>query len=463
MHARSSWLSSIVTLPREERAKIVASLSLAEIDALVHDWRGWARPEQLAPVGTWTRWLILAGRGWGKTRTGAEWIRERIDAGEAKRIALVGRTAADVRDVMIEGESGLLSVFPSHQRPIYEPSKRRVTFHTGAVATTFTSEKPDQLRGPQHDTAWCDEIAAWRYPDAWKQLTMGLRLGRPRVVLTTTPRPTPLVRELIAHKRTHITRGHTKDNAANLAEEFLEEVIAAEGSRFGRQEFGAELLEEIEGALWTLAQIEARVVRPEFRVIGDGEDADYEPILPTFVRTVVSVDPAAKATPKKPRPGETGIVAVGLDEHGVGWVLDDASGVYKPAEWAAKTVELFDRWNADRVVAEDNQGGDMVESTLRAARVSLPIKRVTAITGKAVRAEPVAAFYEPQAGYPLGRVRHLGHHAELETQMATWVPTGDAPSPDRLDALVHGLTELLGREKKKQTKGWSQPVFDRDD
>jgi phage terminase large subunit-like protein len=364
---------------------------------------------------------------------------------------------------MIEGESGLLSVFPAHQRPVYEPSKRRVTFHTGAVATTFTSEKPDQLRGPQHDTAWCDEIAAWRYPDAWKQLTMGLRLGRPRVVLTTTPRPTPLVRELIAHKRTHITRGHTKDNAANLADEFLEEVDAAAGTRLGRQEFGAELLEEIEGALWTLRQIEARVVRPEFRIVGEGEDADYAPVLPTFVRTVISVDPAAKATPKKPRPGETGIVAVGLDELGFGWVLDDASGVYKPSDWAAKTVELFDRWNADRVVAEDNQGGDMVESTLRAARVSLPIKRVTAITGKAVRAEPVAAFYEPQAGYPLGRVRHLGHHADLETQMTTWVPTGDAPSPDRLDALVHGLTELLGREKKPKTKGWSQPVFDRDD
>lgn len=384
-------------------------------------------------------------------------------AGDARRIALVGRTAADVRDVMIEGESGLLSVFPAHQRPVYEPSKRRVTFHTGAVATTFTSEKPDQLRGPQHDTAWCDEIAAWRYPDAWKQLTMGLRLGRPRVVLTTTPRPTPLVRELLAHKRTHITRGHTKENAANLADEFLEEVIAAEGSRLGRQEFGAELLEEVEGALWTLKQIEARVVRPDFRKIGDGEDADFEPILPTFARTVISVDPASKATPKKPRPGETGIVAVGLDELGFGWVLDDASGIYKPAEWAAKTVELFDRWNADRVVVEDNQGGDMVESTLRAARVSLPIKRVTAITGKGVRAEPVAAFYEPQAGYPLGRVRHLGHHADLETQMASWVPTGNAPSPDRLDALVHGLTELLGREKKKQTKGWSQPVFDRDD
>lgn len=405
--------------------------------------------------------MVLAGRGWGKTRTGAEWIRARIEAGTARRIALVGRTAADVRDVMIEGESGLLSVFPPQHKPVYEPSKRRVTFSNGAIATTYTSEKPDQLRGPQHDTAWCDEIAAWRYRDTWEQLQMGLRLGRPRVVITTTPRPTPLIRELVAHRKTHVTRGHTLENSANLAAEFLEEVRMADGTPRGRQEFAAELLEEVAGALWTLKKITDRIYTPQFVSITVGEDGDFEPILPTFVRVVVGVDPATKSDPKKPLPGETGVVAVGLTADGIAYVLEDCSGVYTPSQWAEKVVQCCDRWQADRVVVEDNQGGDLVESNLRASRAALPIKRVHAIVGKAARAEPIATMYDPQVGFPLGRVRHVGHFAELETQMCTWVPNSGIASPDRLDALVWALTELLGRDKKKKTSGWRQPTQER--
>lgn len=350
---------------------------------------------------------------------------------------------------MIEGESGLLAVFPPHQKPVYEPSKRRVTFSNGAIATTYTSEKPDQLRGPQHDTAWCDEIAAWRYPDTWEQLQMGLRLGRPRVVITTTPRPTPLIRALLAHRKTHVTRGHTLENSANLAEEFLDEVRLNAGTPRGRQEFGAEVLEEVPGALWTLAKILARIYVPLF--VGLGQDGDFEPILPKFVRVVVGVDPATKSDPKKALPGETGIVAAGLTAEGIAYVLEDASGVYTPKEWADKVAEVCDRWTADLVVVEDNQGGDLVESNLRAARSALPIKRVHAIVGKAARAEPMAMLYDPQVGFPLGRVRHIGHHAELETQMCTWVPNTGIASPDRLDALVWALTELLGSPESRYT------------
>lgn len=456
----SSWVSSLLALSPEDREAALRRLSPPELEALLYDWPSWARPEQVAPEGDWTRWLILAGRGWGKTRTGAEWVRDLAERKGAKRIALVGRTAADVRDVMIGGESGILAISRPSCMPRWEPSKRQLTWPNGVVAKTYTSEKPDQLRGPQHDAAWCDEIAAWRYPDAWEQLVMGLRLGRPRAVITTTPRPTALVKKLLAHRRTHTTRGHTLDNRANLAADFLDEVVAAKGTRLGRQEYGAEVLDEVEGALWNLRQLEARVHRPEFRKLAtlDADGAEqWEPVLPTFLRIVVGVDPATKATPLKAEPGLTGIVAVGLADDGLAYVLEDASGVYTPKEWASKVLEVFTRWSADRVVVEDNQGGDLVESNLRAADSKLPLKRVTAWLGKKARAEPVSALYEPQGGYPLGRVRHLGHHAELETQMTTWVPVGGAPSPDRLDALVWALSELLGnKEPKPKGKAWGQ-------
>ena len=361
---------------------------------------------------------------------------------------------------MVRGESGLLAVCPPSNRPEYSPANRSLVWPNGSIATTYTSEKPDQLRGPQQHYAWCDELCAWRYADTWDQLQAGLRLGNdPRAIITTTPRATRLLKSIIAEPGTITTKGRTIDNAANLAKRFIARVIAQAGSRFARQEFDAEILDEVEGALWTLKQIEARVIRPSFRQI----DEDYVAELPEFLRVVIGVDPATKADPKKDEPGETGIVAVGLGSDGIAYVIEDGSGVYKPKEWADKTAELFDRHNADRVIAEDNQGGDLVESNLRTSRVNLPIKRVHAVVGKKVRAEPIASLYEAQLGYPLGRVRHIGHHADLETQMTTWVPTSGARSPDRLDALVWALTELLGRVPKTKTKGWSQPSFERED
>ena len=368
-------------------------------------------------------WLILAGRGWGKTRTGAEFIREQVDSNSVSHIALVGPTAGDVRDTMIEGESGLLSIFPTAQRPRYEPSKRRVTFHNGAVATAFSADEPDRLRGPNHDLAWADELAAWRYPEAWDMLQLGLRIGaRPRTVVTTTPKPIPLVRRLIATDdgTVHMTRGSTFDNRANLASAFLDEVVSRyEGTRLGRQELYAEVLDDVEGALWNRDLLEENRVTQ----------------LPEMTRLVVAVDPAAGS---KSENAETGIVVVGIGVDKKGYVIDDVSLRGTPNDWGRAAVAAYHRHEADLIVAESNQGGDMVSHTLRTIDPAVPVKMVHASRGKRTRAEPVSALYEQ------GRVHHLGFHGELEDQLCSWVPD-HAVSPDRLDALVWGVTEVLVR------------------
>ena len=382
------------------------------------DWGLWARPKQLAPGGDWRVWLILAGRGFGKTRSGAEWIRQIVAAGGAQRIALVGATAADVRDTMIEGESGLLKVFPPHQRPRYEPSKRRITFHNGAQGTAFSADEPDRLRGPNHDLAWCDEIAAWRYPDAWDQLIFGLRIGEnPRLVATTTPRPTPLIRSLVDRADTVVTKGSTYENTKNLAPSFVDEILRRyEGTRLGRQELHAEILDDVEGALWSRDMIEASRVHT----------------MPELTRIVVGVDPAVSSGESS---NETGIVAVGCDKDGNGYVLDDRSLKGSPTEWANAAIALYHRSNADRIIVEANQGGDMVRHTLHTVESQVPVKAVHATRGKRTRAEPVAALYEQ------GKIKHVGAFPQLEDQMCSW--TVDSPSPDRLDALVWAVTELL--------------------
>jgi phage terminase large subunit-like protein len=407
---------------------------------LLCDWQALARPEQLPPAGDWSTWFVLAGRGWGKTRCGAETVRLAVEKWGVKRIALVGRTSADVRDVMIRGESGILGVSSPDNMPVYKPSERSLSWPSGAVATTYSSEKPDQLRGPQHEFAWCDELASYRYSDTWDQLQAGLRLGRnPRSIITTTPRPTKIVKRLLAQKTTVCTGGSTLENKHNLARAFVERVLSSVGSSFSRQEFFAEVLGETEGALWTLARLEQCVVSK----------------CPELARTVIAVDPAISSDTTKDDPGETGIVVCGLGKDGIAYVLEDLSGVYRPREWANVVDQAFVRHNADRVVCEDNQGGDLLEDNLRAVRSSLPIKRVRAVSGKKVRAEPVSALYESQLGYPQGRVRHLGHFPELETQQTTWVPS-KGKSPDRVDALVWGITELLGRDKRKRGAEWTQ-------
>src|SRR6185437_12677383 len=333
---------------------------------LIHDWRFWARPNQLPPDGAWRVWLLLAGRGFGKTRTGAEWVRAQIEENGARRIALVAPTAADVRDVMIEGESGLLAVAAPGMRPDYEPSKRRLTWPNGAVATCFSAEEPNRLRGPQHDAAWCDELAAWRHEEAWDMLMLGLRLGAdPRCVVTTTPKPIRLIRQLLGDRGAVVTRGSTYDNAANLAPAFLAQIVRRyEGTRLGRQELDAEVLDDVPGALWTREAIDRAKVA----------------VAPALRRVVVAIDPAVSTGEDA---DETGIVVAALGQDGHGYVLDDLSGRYAPAGWARRAVAAYHAHHADRVVAEVNNGGDLVEATLRAVDAGVAYRAVRASRGKA--------------------------------------------------------------------------------
>jgi len=320
-------------------------------------------------------WLLLAGRGFGKTRVANEWVRYRVESGQAQRIALVARTAADVRDVVVEGESGLLAISPPWNRPTYEPSKRRLTWPNGAIATTYSGDQPDQLRGPQHDTALADELAAWRYPEAWDQLMFGLRLGNdPRVVVATTPRPTPIVKKLAAHRRGVVTRGSTLENVANLAPVFLDNILETyQGTRLGRQELDAEILDDNPGALWKRDQIEALRVNA----------------APALKRVIVAVDPSATSGGD-----ETGIVVAGIGADDQGYVIDDLSLQGSPHEWASRAVGAYHTQQADRLIGETNNGGEMVELTIRTVDKNVSYKGVHASRGKRTRAEPVAALYE---------------------------------------------------------------------
>jgi predicted phage terminase large subunit-like protein len=371
--------------------------------------------------------LLLAGRGFGKTRTGAEYVRDQVLKHGRRRVALVAPTAADARDVMVEGESGLLSIGVPQQRPHYEPSKRRLTWPNGAIATTYSADEPERLRGPQHDAAWCDEIASWRYPEAWDMLMFGLRLGNdPRVVVTTTPKPIKIIRELIADPTTVITRGSTYDNRDNLAPAFLHQIIRKyEGTRLGRQELNAELLDDVPGALWNRALLE-ETRWPVHRNV------------PDLVRIAVAIDPAASTGEDS---DETGIVVAGKDANGHGYVLADQSGRYPPTEWARTAIALYRQHKADRIVAEVNNGGDMVEATIRMLDPNVSYTKVHASRGKVVRAEPVAALYEQK------RIHHVGAFPTLEDQMCAFTTDFDRKaagfSPDRVDALVWAFADLL--------------------
>jgi len=412
----------MTSLSPTSRRKILNELSDQEAAALLYDWSFWAREKQHSPPGDWRVWLILAGRGFGKTRTGAEWIRRLAESGRAKRIALVAETAADARDVMIEGESGLLACCPPWARPKYEPSKRRLTWPNGTIATSFSADDPDQLRGPQFDTAWADEIAKWRHEAAWDNLMLGLRLGAdPRCVATTTPKPRAWLARLAEDKRTVTTRGGTRENAANLAPAFLDQILARyDGTRLARQEIDGEFLTEVPGALWSRGLIEAA-------------RADRPPDLSELARVVVAVDPAVTANDGS---DETGIVVAARDSGGGFWVLEDVSGRLSPDRWARRAVDAFARHRADAVITEVNQGGDMVVATLRTVDPTLPVRAVRATRGKRLRAEPIAALYEQ------GRVRHAGAFPALEDQMAGFTGAPGDASPDRLDALVWALTDL---------------------
>ena len=417
----------LALLNSADQAAFLAQLTDDQAQALLYDWEGFhARPNQIEPPGEWYIWLLLAGRGFGKTRTGGEWIKKR-EASGARHIALVAETAADARDVMVEGESGLLRLYPKADRPLYEPSKRRVTWPSGAIATLFNATEPDQLRGPQFDTAWTDEIAKWRYArETWDMLQFGMRLGHdPRVVVTTTPRSIELVKAIVAglEGKAHVTRGRTFDNAANLAAPFLERVKQKyEGTRLGRQELNAEILGDLPGALWSQVGLDTYRVRE----------------VPKLGRIVVAVDPAVTNTEES---DEHGIIVAGIthdaDQRGV--VLDDQSMPGTPDQWARNAVQAYNYWQADAIVVEVNQGGDMVAHTIRTIDPNVRIKEVRASRGKHVRAEPVAALYEQ------GRIAHVGSFSALENQMTQMTQAGfqGAGSPDRVDALVWAFTDLF--------------------
>lgn len=415
-----------------------AQLDDKEAAMLQFQWPFWARPQQLPPPGTdWLTWLILAGRGFGKTRSGAEWVRDLVENHNYRRIALVAEDAGDAREVMVEGESGIMGVCPPWNKPNYEPSKKRLTWPNGARATIFSADDPESLRGPQHDAAWLDELCKWRYQqEAWDQLQFGLRLGkRPVQCITTTPRPTRLLKEIVARKSTFITKGHTYDNLDNLAETFREAIVSRyEGTRLGRQELSAEILDDNPNALFHEHIIAAhRVGRTEVP-----EDIN---------RTVVGVDPPATGNADS---DECGIIVASRDipntNHSHFYVHHDGSVQGRsPEGWAAAAVSLYYKHMANAIIAEVNQGGDMVESVIKNVDPTVRVIKVRASKGKWVRAEPVAGLYEQ------GRVHHVGQFSTLEDQMCDFDPSGEieGKSPDRLDALVWALAELSNRHQSE--------------
>lgn len=415
-------------LPTKQRLTILNGLTEAEAKALLYDWGFWARPDQLPPAGEWFGWLLRSGRGAGKTRTGAEWIISRAKIDGHPPIAIVGQTVADVRDTMVEvGESSILNCSPPWFVPEYEPSKRRLTWPNGVIAITYSGDNPDQLRGPQHGAAWVDELAKFRYPvDTFDNLEMGLRVGpNPQVVVTTTPRPIPVIKTLIADPDVISTVVSTYANIANLSPRYIARIIKKyEGTSLADQELHGLLLDDDPNALWSRDLLErTRTSRP-----------------PEMYRIVVAVDPHATT-------GQTGIVVAGIANIGGvvhGYTLDDVTPPEgaKPEVWATAAVTAYHKWDADLIVGEANNGGDMIESVIRNVPDgrNVAYKMIRATKGKYIRAEPVSNLFEQ------GRCHHVGSFADLEDELCTWVP--GLPSPNRLDAEVWAYTELILIEEK---------------
>lgn len=412
------------------RTQFLNSLTNEQVESLRFDWAFWSRDKQRIPDVQFFIWLILAGRGFGKTRTGAETVRHWIK--DNKYVNLIGATADDARDIMIEGESGILAICPQDERPVYLPSKRRLEWPNGAISLIFTADEPERLRGKQHYKLWADEIGSWRYPEAWEQAMLGLRLGdNPQGVVTTTPKPTKLIKELLADSRNVITTGTTYENRANLAQGFFDYVIRKyEGTRLGEQELNAKLLTDVPGALWKRSDIEKN------RVVKAPDTLD---------RVVVGVDPTASTGGD-----EAGIITEGKLGNDY-YCLADDSLQGSPEAWAQAAITAFFRHKADYIVAEKNNGGEMVESVIKQAVINakaagekigeVPVKLVWASRGKATRAEPISAMSENnEEKNRKGRDHHVGIFALLEDELCSWVP-GEA-SPNRLDAKVWAMTEL---------------------
>lgn len=441
-------VEALKALPQAKRAAVVrdaiASMSPTEVEAALYHWPTWARLEQLPPEWAWRVWLVMAGRGFGKTRIGAEWVRDSLVTMPAVRIAVVARTYSDVVNTCIEGESGLFACCPpamaAELREGWRGDKMLLRYRD-CVVQGFTSEKPSSLRGPQFHRLWADEMPHWeKQRRAWEQVDFVVRLPYPaapekagQILVTTTPLPVKEMRELLADATTAVTRGNSRANFANLNSAFKRRLKKLKGTRLERQEVGGELLDDVPGALWTRALVERQRVAK----------------APKLVRVVVGVDPAVTADEDS---DETGIVVAGVDAKGHRYVLADYSLHGKPHEWAAAVVQAFDAWEADAVVVEVNQGGDMVASTLRTVRKGLPIREVHASRGKRTRAEPISTAYEQ------GDVWHVGAGFErLEDQMCVWSALTGEASPDRLDALVWACTALGGGGGSFQTEVKAAP------
>ncbi len=441
------WLASG---PRAHEAAFLEALDGNALLALPWLFDFWALPHQVPPVGDWHTWLVLGGRGAGKTRAGAEWVRSMVEgatpfaAGRARRVALVGETIDQTREVMVFGESGVMACAPPDRKPAWQASRRRLLWPNGAEAQLYSAHDPESLRGPQFDAAWADELAKWPRAEAtWDMLQFALRMGDdPRACVTTTPRNTKVLKRLVGLPSTVVTRAPTEANRAHLAPSYLEEVRARYGgTRLGRQELDGELLEDIEGALWTLSMLEGTVATT----------------APPLDRVVVAVDPPATG---KAGSDLCGIIVAGAEMRGppgdwVAWVLEDASVAgASPSAWAQAAVDAMDRHDGDRLVAEVNQGGDMVRQVLAQVDPQLPYRSVHATRSKGRRAEPVAALYEQ------GRVRHLRGLQALEDQMCRMTISGygGQGSPDRVDALVWALTDLMIRPARERRAPHIRPL-----
>lgn len=444
----ASQAEIIAALPLQQQEDFIESLTEGEVEYLLSSWRDFlARKNQLSPDGDWDIWMMMAGRGFGKTRSGSEWVREQVlncmeTEGEPIRIGLVNETQKDLTQVMVEGDSGILAVCDDIiEKRIKKPVE--IYFKNGSIALGYNGTEPEQLRGPQFHRFWFDELAKYRYArETWDQAQFGLRLGKhPRCLITTTPRPIELIKAIHAGNegRVHVTVGNTRENMSNLAKSFIDKIYNKySGTRLGRQELDGEILGDVQGALWRLSEIDMYRFRKDFT------NADPFHGLPKMERVVVAIDPAASNDENS---DEHGIVVAGIS-HGEAYILDDGSLKGSPSDWGKKSVALYDKWQADSIVVEKNNGGDMCKSTIHTVRSTLPVIMVHASRGKHTRAEPIAALYSQ------GRVHHVGAFTELEDQMTNMTDKGyvGEKSPDRCDALVWALTALFNNIIRDNTK-----------
>lgn len=430
-----------LNLHREKRQALLASMSPAARRALYYDWAFWRRESQRPPADDeWRYWLCIAGRGWGKTRVGAEYVREQAETGRAKQIGLVGRTLGEARDIMVNGPSGLLACHPPSTRPTFIESRRLLIWPNGAVGHIYTSEEPDGMRGPGLDLVWADELAAWvRLKESWTQLELMLRMRGPRgdpsrAIVTTTPRPLKTLRGLMASARARISTGSTYENQRFVDESWLAMLLETfEGTHAGKQELEALIVDDVEGALWNLKDIDR------------GRVHDY----PELRQVLIAVDPAVTSGPDS---DETGIVVVGMGIDGHIYVLEDLSGRYTPTQWGRVVCAAYQRWEADGVVGEVNNGGDLVMANVHAADPLIPFHKVSASRGKRRRAGPVSALYQK----PDLKIHHVGTKlGKLEEQQTTWTGDEKEDSPDRMDALVWGVTKLALEELGRAHVGFA--------